>query len=522
MPAPRTLREEQAVREVRGVLEARRDESIPAGMCPGGSSPAGAEATLCRFALANWGRGAGKAAAHLREVREWRGAGGLAHGLDADNALRAHLPGNKSATIRKYLPHGTIGYDREGRPVYLEHAAELANRFRQMEREGVSAEEMLAYRVQMMEYIYHRCFPQASERASRPVDQLRVILDLSGLRLKGLKSVATMRHYRAVVKMYTLFYPENLHSLYIVNAPQFFHTAVWPFLRVRLNARLLRKVKVIRRHEHTRLHKYISEGNLPNYLGGELDCAAGGILSACWADMDQVINEQLKPEYLKETPHKPGRSGGQLKWQPKPWQHQKLQPMHAPVQRVPVRRIDSVESDSESEMPGTPKSIGGNETVLPLQETFRNDSLAEALKSLDVGSPGYSSFGDLQNALSGSLDQRSIRRRGVRHLSLVPSASSDERESPSESENWSYMHMTPEKIEGCLEDLEDAHLVIARQEQKIRMISIFSGILAAALGALLLFGWGLEHLGRAQLGREAADLSRGLRLPDWLVNLKIV
>ena len=231
--------------------------------------------------------------------------------------------------------------------------------------------------------------------------------------------------------------------------------------------------------------------------------------------MDQVINEQLKPEYLKETPHKPGRSGGQLKWQPKPWQHQKLQPMHAPVQRVPVRRIDSVESDSESEMPGTPKSIGGN-------ETFRNDSLAEALKSLDVGSPGYSSFGDLQNALSGSLDQRSIRRRGVRHLSLVPSASSDERESPSESENWSYMHMTPEKIEGCLEDLEDANLVIARQEQKIRMMSIFSGILAAALGALLLFGWGLEHLGRAQLGREAADLSRGLRLPDWLVNLKIV
>ena len=511
MPAPRTLREEQAVREVRGMLEARRDESIPAGMCPGGASAAGAEATLCRFALANWGK-AGRAAAHLREVREWRRAGGLAHGLDADNALREHLPDKKSATIRKYLPHGTIGYDREGRPVYLEHAAELANRFRQMEREGVSAEEMLAYRVQMMEYIYHRCFPQASLRASRPVDQLRVILDLSGLRLKGLKSVATMRHYRAVVKMYTLFYPENLHSLYIVNAPQFFHTAVWPFLRVRLNARLLRKVKVIRRHEHTRLHKYISEGNLPNYLGGELDCAAGGILSACWADMDQVINDQLKPEYLKETPHKPGLSGGRLGWQPKPWQHQKLQPMHAPVQRVPVRRMDSMESDSESEIPGTPKSIGN--------KISRNDSLTEALKNLDVGSPD--SFGDLQSALSESLDQRSIRRRGVRHLSLVPSASSDERESPSESANWSYMHMTPEKIEGCLEDLEDAHLVIARQKNTIRTISIFSGILAVALSALLLFGWGLEHLGRAQLGREAADPSCGFRHPDWLVNLKIV
>lgn len=105
--------------------------------------------------------------------------------------------------------------------------------------------------------------------------------------MKGLRRVSTLRHYRTVVKMYSHFYPGNLHSLYIVKAPQFFHTSVWPFLRVRLKARLLRKARAIWRHEYTRLHKYISKNN----LGGELDCAARGFLGACWADMDQVINK---------------------------------------------------------------------------------------------------------------------------------------------------------------------------------------------------------------------------------------
>ena len=59
-------------------------------------------------------------------------------------ALRPYLTQKKAGIIRKYFPHGTIGCDREGRVVYLEHAAALANRFHQMEPEGVLARDMLA------------------------------------------------------------------------------------------------------------------------------------------------------------------------------------------------------------------------------------------------------------------------------------------------------------------------------------------------------------------------------------------
>ena len=522
MPVPRTLKEERAVREVRGALEARRDGGrVPAGMCPGAavaSASAGQaeEATLCRFALANGGK-AYKAAAHLQQVRAWRASGGLANGLDADNALRAHLPGNKAEVIRKYLNHGTIGYDREGRPVYLEHAAALANGFRQLEREGVTAAEMLAYRVQVMEYIYQRCFPLASERASRPVDQLRVIVDLSGLRVKGLKSVSTMRHYRAVVQTYTRFYPENLHSLHIVNAPQFFHTAVWPFLRVRLKARLLRKVKLVRRHEHTRLHKYISEGNLPKYLGGQLNCGAGGVLCACWEDMDRVINEQLKPEYLKETPQKSG-GRGRAQWRPKPWQEQKLLPLHAPVRRVPVRPLDPAESYSEEEARGTLMSAESTGSL-------RSDPLHDLLKHVDSGSLSTESFGDLQNTLSGPPGVRpagSLGRRRTRHMSVLPSGSSDERESPENSVSpWGPLALTPEKIHACFEDLNKAQAVIVRQRMVIRVVSLLSGLLLAAASVALLCGGGL--LGqtlRASPPKQVASPAE-LFLPRWLVNMKV-
>ena len=523
MPAPRTLKEERAVREIRGALEARRDGGrVPTGMCPGAAGASAStkqaeEATLCRFALANGGK-AHKAAAHLQQVRAWRASGGLANGLDADNALRAHLPGNKAGIIRKYLNHGTIGYDREGRPVYLEHAAALANRFRQLEREGVTAAEMLAYRVQVMEYIYQRCFPLAAERASRPVDQLRVIVDLSGLRVKGLKSVSTMRHYRAVVQTYTRFYPENLHSLHIVNAPQFFHTAVWPFLRVRLKARLLQKVKIVRRHEHTRLHKYISESNLPKYLGGELDCATGGVLCACWEDMDRVINEQLMPEYLKETPQKSG-GGSRAGWRPKPWQEQKQLPQHTPVRRVPVRPLDPAESESEEEGPGTPMSTGST-------GSFCSDSLHELLKHVDSGSWSTGSFGDLQSALSGPPGGRSTgstRRRRTRHMSVLPWGPADERESPANSPRspWGTLAMTPEKMQECLEDLDEAQAVIARQKVVILVVSLLSGLLLAAASFALIYGGGLlGHTLRAspqELGGGPAKLF----LPSWFVEMKV-
>ena len=528
MPAPRTLKEERAVREIRGALEARRDGGrVPAGMCPAGAAAAGApasagqaeEATLCRFVLANGGK-AHKAAAHLQQVRAWLASGGLANGLDADNALRVHLPGNKAGIIRKYLNHGTIGYDREGSPVYLEHAAALANRFRQLEREGVTAADMLAYRVQLMEYIYQRCFPLASERASRPVDQLRVIVDLSGLRMKGLKSVSTMRHFRAVVQTYTRFYPENLHSLHIVNAPQFFHTAVWPFLRMRLKPRLLRKVKLVRRHEHTRLHKYISESNLPKYLGGELDCATGGVLCACWEDMDRVINEQLKPEYLKETPQKSG-GGSRAGWRPKPWQEQKLLPHHIPVRRVPVRPLDPTqESDSKDEAPGTPMSTGSN-------GSFRSDSLHELLKHVDSGSWSTGSFGDLQSALSGPPVGQSdglARRRRSRHMSVL--LGDPQRESPAGSPRspWGPLVLTPEKIQECIEDLDEAQAVIARQKVVIRVVSLFSGILLAAASFALIYGGGLlGHTLRAS-PLKSQELPGGpakLFLPSWFVEMKV-
>lgn len=62
--------------------------------------------------------------------------------------------------------------------------------------------------------------------------------------------------------------------------------------------------------------------------------------------------------------------------------------------------------------------------------------------------------------------------------------------------------MTPEKMEECLKDLEDAHLVVALQKSTIGLVSVL-GIVALAMGVIVHRVEGLELLsGRPQTRQD--------------------
>ena len=81
--------------------------------------------------------------------------------------------------------------------------------------------------------------------------------------------------------------------------------------------------------------------------------------------------------------------------------------------------------------------------------------------------------------------------------------------------------MTPEKMQECLEDLDEAQAVIARQKVVILVVSLLSGLLLAAASFALIYGGGLlGHTLRAspqELGGGPAKLF----LPSWFVEMKV-
>ena len=310
-------------------------------------------ASLCRFALAN-GKKVRRSVAAIEFVVQWFKKRRAMEGLAAGFA-------EKVATIRKSDPHGFIGWDRVGRPIYLEHISQLLNRVKDLRAEGITREDIFEYRVQLMEYMYLTHFPEASRRASRLVDQMCVILDFSGLGKTVAFSNCASEVFRDFMTVLQKYFPDNVGVMFVCNFPK---TAIpaWYALQRHISLRMRMKVHFVPRKKTSFLLTYINERFLPQYLGGQLDCIDEGLL--CTSDgftpstllrLDEHIGAFGK-ERLRQGLTSPSGTyyyGGQ--WSPKPWQRPKEMPFDDPEIRSPglprIRDDGDEEHDRELEAP---------------------------------------------------------------------------------------------------------------------------------------------------------------------------
>lgn len=255
-----TPAESAKCRELEAIL-AREDSEIPDGAVVNGDK-ARSHLRLVRARQGN----VKEAAQMARDLRKWR----------ADNAVDSVLneplgpsPRDanlaKEAVIRACLPSGVHGYDKQGRPLFIERVGRL--RFDAMTEKGVTTQDFVRHHVQIQEYMNTVCFGDASRVAGFTVDKFVYVMDMKGLSLSVLNS-ATFGAFKEVARIDQNYYPETLGAMLIVNAPTVF-SVFWSLSKPLINPNTRAKIKIVRA-EKTRetLLQYVDEAHLPKDLGG--------------------------------------------------------------------------------------------------------------------------------------------------------------------------------------------------------------------------------------------------------------
>lgn len=174
--------------------------------------------------------------------------------------------------------HGQVicfGFDRQGRPIYIQKAGIASTRFpewsayiKQQGREPM--ELMLAGWVAVQEMQAARMEESAARRGA-PVTQQLVLMDVKGLSYwPDPTAISAFRTFLFVLQRY---YPETLGALFFINCPLIF-TALWKVIRGWLDPVTVQKVHVLGKGYQATLLEHIAPEQLLVEYGGtnRFDC----------------------------------------------------------------------------------------------------------------------------------------------------------------------------------------------------------------------------------------------------------
>mmetsp|Transcript_21620 Transcript_21620/g.73508 ORF Transcript_21620/g.73508 Transcript_21620/m.73508 type:complete len:532 (+) Transcript_21620:345-1940(+) len=188
------------------------------------------DATLLRFLRARK-LDLGKAAKMLGDTIEWRRANGV------DDILLCPLHEETLEAYRKMHSNSYIGFDRHGRPVYLELTGE-------MEVEGLldlGVDFLVKHHVFGNEYMTNVMFREASEAKGEMVEHVVCILDLTGLTLARARRL--MKVFPPISAVDANNYPETMGALICVNAPWYAST-IWKMVAPFIDKNTQAKIKI--------------------------------------------------------------------------------------------------------------------------------------------------------------------------------------------------------------------------------------------------------------------------------------
>ena len=102
---------------------------------------------------------------------------------------------------------------------------------------------------------------------------------------------------QTIAKVDQDYYPEHLSKMLVINAPGFMKV-IWAVLRPILHKRTVAKIELVGRDYKSKLKEYISDENLPGFLGGSCVCAqcSGDLLHSPgpWVEDDVPLSDLMK------------------------------------------------------------------------------------------------------------------------------------------------------------------------------------------------------------------------------------
>lgn len=164
--------------------------------------------------------------------------------------------------IKKYMPSGFVGFDKEGSPVVVELYGKLDMKGIM---NSVKISDLEKVKIQNCENIVME-WKRQTEKLGRRVDGIIAILDFEGI---GPRSLWTpgIQMYMHLVQLLEDNYPEMLKKLFIVNAPAIF-PVLFKFIKPLITEDMREKINVFGGNYQSALLEYISHDQLPAFLGG--------------------------------------------------------------------------------------------------------------------------------------------------------------------------------------------------------------------------------------------------------------
>ncbi len=282
--SPATPEESDALASFRAALK-EANITIPQSMCANGG-----ETGACLRYLRARKLDIKKSTAMLLQTIKWRNEN------DIESLLSTPLDEDDFRENAQLYPASYHKHDAHGRPVYMERtgSAKFSTLLKRLGQKN-----FLRMHLRGMEYQYRVLLPNASKKFKKPTTQMCNVIDVGELSLYD-----TVRHSEVLTALKTIaqvdsdYYPENLGTTLVCNAPWSFTTA-WGIISVFLDKKTQVKFKVLGKGQAQldALCEVLGGiENVPAFLGGECKCPGGCVcLDPTIEPTEQVLtNEQVE------------------------------------------------------------------------------------------------------------------------------------------------------------------------------------------------------------------------------------
>ena len=181
--------------------------------------------------------------------------------MKAETLLTDYQP---PEVLRKYLPGGFAGMDKEGSPIWIEL-------YGYMDSKGLLSSarksDIEKTKLQVGERIM-QLLDQQTRKLQKPIEGMTVIVDLDNVGPSLLWGPA-MQMIAHMGKVTQDNYPEVVKRSFIVNAPRIF-PLLWRMIRPLLSEDMKRKVCILGSDYKKELLQHIDADQLPAFLGGSM------------------------------------------------------------------------------------------------------------------------------------------------------------------------------------------------------------------------------------------------------------
>lgn len=183
--------------------------------------------------------------------------------------------------FRKSYCHGWHGFDKQGRPLYIERMGTL--KIDEIIKIA-SLDKYVEFHNHNNEFLRKYLLGVASARAQRPIYQVCTIVDLTGLSTSQIGPSA-YKFFKAMLDVAQYNYPDTLGHLYIANAP-FIFWAFWSMIKPLLAKSISSKVDILKGSNYKAiLLENVDEEQLPAFLGGKCECQGGCLMHSELAEL---------------------------------------------------------------------------------------------------------------------------------------------------------------------------------------------------------------------------------------------